>query len=169
MDKLSEACDAFGLTISIKKTEVLHQPAPKSIQGNSTEPPTITVKGQTLQTVKKFTYLGSTLTSDAQLDVEIDTRLAKASSSFGRLRNTVWERKGLNIKTKLKVYRAVVLTSLLYACETWTTYARHERILNRFHINSLKKILHVTWEDKIPDTEILDRTGLPSIQTLLKN
>ena len=168
MDKLSEACDAFGLTISIKKTEVLHQPAPKSIQGNSTEPPTITVKGQTLQTVKKFTYLGSTLTSDAQLDVEIDTRLAKASSSFGRLRNTVWERKGLNIKTKLKVYRAVVLTSLLYACETWTTYARHERILNRFHINSLKKILHVTWEDKIPDTEILDRTGLPSIQTLLR-
>ena len=28
MDRLSEACDAFGLTISIKKTKVLHQPAP---------------------------------------------------------------------------------------------------------------------------------------------
>ena len=42
--------------------------------------------------------------------------------------------------------------------------ARHERILNRFHINCLKKILHITWKDKIPDTEILERTGLPCVQ-----
>ena len=166
MDKLSAACDAFGLTISIKKTEVLHQPAQKTNQVQET--PAITVKGQTLQTVKKFTYLGSTLTSDAQLDVEIQNRVAKASSSFGRLRNTVWDRKGLNLSTKLKVYRAVVLTSLLYACETWTTYARHEKILNRFHINSLKKILHIRWEDKVPDTKVLERSGLTSIQTLLR-
>ena len=73
--------------------------------------------------VKKFTYLGSTLTNYAQLDVEIKNRVAKASSSFGRLRNTVWDRKGLNLQTKLKVYKAVVLTALLYACETWTTLA----------------------------------------------
>ena len=171
MDKLSAACDAFGLTISIKKTEVLHQPAQKTNQGNTNyaqEVPAITVNGQTLQTVKKFTYLGSTLTSDAQLDVEIQNRVAKASSSFGRLRNTVWDRKGLKLQTKLKVYRAVVLTSLLYACETWTTYARHERILNRFHINCLKKILHIKWEDKVPDTKVLERSGLTSIQTLLR-
>ena len=28
VDKFSNACDSFGLTISTKKTEVLHQPAP---------------------------------------------------------------------------------------------------------------------------------------------
>tara|TARA_B110001454_G_scaffold15635_1_gene14033 strand:+ start:278 stop:3463 length:3186 start_codon:yes stop_codon:yes gene_type:complete len=171
MDKLSKACDAFGLTISIKKTEVLHQPAPtqdRDKQNEAQGPPSITVKEQELQTVKKFTYLGSTLSSDAQLDVEITNRIAKASTSFGRLRSTVWDRKGLNLKTKLKVYKAVVLTSLLYACETWTTYTRHEKVLNRFHINCLKKLLHVTWEDKIPDTEILERTGLQCIQTLLR-
>ena len=166
MDKLSAACDAFGLTISIKKTEVLHQPAQNTNRPQET--PAITVNGQTLQTVSKFTYLGSTLTSDAQLDVEIQNRVAKASRSFGRLRNTVWDRKGLKLTTKLKVYRAVVLTSLLYACETWTTYARHERILNRFHINSLKKILHIRWEEKVPDTRVLERSGMISIQTLLR-
>ena len=166
MDKLSAACDAFGLTISIKKTEVLHQPAQNTNRPQET--PAITVNGQTLQTVSKFTYLGSTLTSDAQLDVEIENRVAKASRSFGRLRNTVRDRKGLKLTTKLKVYRAVVLTSLLYACETWTTYARHERILNRFHIKSLKKILHIRWEEKVPDTGVLERSGMISIQTLLR-
>ena len=167
MDKLSEACDAFGLTISIKKTEVLHQPAPGS-QINNQVPPTIMVKGQALKTVNKFVYLGSALTSDTLLDAEISNRIAKACASFGRLSAKAWDRKGITLKTKLKVYRAAVFRSLLHACETWTTYARHERILNRFHINCLKKILHITWKDKIPDTEILERTGLPCVQTELR-
>ena len=166
MDKLSEACDAFGLTISIKKTEVLYQPVPGSQIDQ--EPPAIMVKGQALRTVNKFIYLGSALTSDTQLDVEVSNRIAKACASFGRLREKAWDRKGITLKTKLKVYRAVVLRSLLHACETWTTYLRHEKILNRFHINCLKKLLHITWKDKIPDTEILERTGLSCVQTELR-
>ena len=35
--------------------------------------------------------------------------------------------------TKLKVYRSVVLPTLLYACETWTVYQRHAKRLNHFH------------------------------------
>ena len=166
MDKFSEACDAFGLTISIKKTEVLHQPAPGSHSDQN--PPIITVNGQALTTVNKFIYLGSALTSDAQLDAEISNRIAKASASFGRLKDKAWERKGITLKTKLKLYKATVMRSLLHASETWTTYVRQEKILNRFHINCLKKLLHITWKDMIPDTEILERSDLPSIQTQLR-
>ena len=83
MDKFSEACDAFGLTISIKKTEVLHQPAPGS--PSDQEPPVIMVKGQPLRTVNKFVYLGSALTSDAQLDAEVSNQIAKACAYFGCL------------------------------------------------------------------------------------
>jgi hypothetical protein len=63
MDRLSSACDAFGLTISTKKTEVMFQPAPHT----NYSAPSITVKGQKLQAVDKFTYLGSTLLKKAQL------------------------------------------------------------------------------------------------------
>ena len=31
-----------------------------------------------------------------------------------------WQRNGIRLYTKLKVYKAVVLSTLLYACETWT-------------------------------------------------
>ena len=88
--------------------------------------------------------------------------------AFGRLRKSVWDRQGLNIQTKLKVYQAMVLTALLYASETWTVYSRHEKVLNRFHINCLKKLLHITWRDHIPDTEVLERTKMSSVQTILR-
>ena len=164
VDCFSKACDNFGLTISTKKTEVMYQPAP----GKPYTEPHIVVKGQKLQAVDKFTYLGSTLTREANADTEINNRVAKASAAFGRLRENVWERRGLSINTKLKVYRAVVLTTLLYASETWTVYSRHAKQLNSFHMNCLRRILRVKWQDKVADTEILERTGLTTIHTLLQ-
>ena len=62
----------------------------------------------------------------------------------------------------------VVLTSLLYARETWTVYQCHARKLNHFHLHCLRKILRITWQDKVPDTEVLARGELPSIQTMLQ-
>ena len=53
VDRMSKACDSFQLTISTKKTEIVHQPAP----GKPYSEPIITVNGQKLQVVDKFTYL----------------------------------------------------------------------------------------------------------------
>ena len=108
------------LTISIKKIEVVYQPAP----GKPYKELTIAVKGQRLQMVDKFTYLGSTLSRVMHIDDEVNARIAKAGAAFGRLRGNVWDRSGIRLDTKLKVYRAVVPSTLLYACETWTVYQR---------------------------------------------
>ena len=53
VDRMSKACDNFQLTISTKKTEVVHQPAP----GKPYREPTITVNGQKLQVVDKLPIL----------------------------------------------------------------------------------------------------------------
>ena len=45
VDQVSDSCDSYVLTISIKKTEVVYQPAP----GKPYKEPTTTVKGQRLQ------------------------------------------------------------------------------------------------------------------------
>ncbi|KAJ1104861.1 hypothetical protein NDU88_002270 [Pleurodeles waltl] len=131
MNRFSTACRNVGLTISTKKTEVLHQPAPQKMY---TEP-TITTEGEILKAVDKFTHLGSTLSRSVNIDDEVDTHIVKASSVFGRLQELVWERRGFKLTTKLKMYKAVVLPTLLYACETWTVYECHAKKLNRFHMN----------------------------------
>ena len=35
------------------------------------------------------------------------------------------QQKGIQLTTKLKIYKAVVVSSLLYGYETWTLYRRH--------------------------------------------
>ena len=115
--------------MSTKKTEVVHQPAP----GNSYNEPTIGVNGQKLKVVDKFTYLGSTLSRAVHIDDEVTARILKASVVFGRLRANVLERNGIKINTKLKVYKAVVLPALLYACETWVVCQRHTKRPNHLH------------------------------------
>ena len=81
MVKFSFACDACGLTISTKKTEVMHQLAP---QEEYTEP-SIVVNGETLKAVGRFTYLGSTLARNVRISDEVAHRVAKASAAFGKL------------------------------------------------------------------------------------
>ena len=108
------------------------------------------------------------MSREVHIDDEINTRIAKASAAFGRLRLTVWERKGIKLCTKIKVYRAVVMTTLLYACESWTVYSRHAKALNHFHMTCLRRLMNVKWQDMIPDTEVLVRAKLPSIFTMLQ-
>ena len=163
IDLFSKSCDDFGLTISTKKTEVMHQPAPAAPY---TEPH-ITINGQRLAVADKFVYLGSTLSRSVTIDEEVAYRIARASTAFGKLNDKVWERRGLSIDTKLKVYRAVVLPSLLYACETWTIYSRHAKQLNAYHLRCLRKLLRIKWQDKVPDTEVLQRAEMESIHAIL--
>ena len=116
----------------------------------------VVVKGQRLQVVDKFTYLGSTLSRVVHIDDEVNARNAKASAAFGQLRGSVWDRSGIRLDTML-IYRSVVLPTLLYACETWTVYQRHAKRLNHFHTSCLRKHLKIKWQDRIPDTEVLKR------------
>ena len=163
VDSFADACSRFGLTISIKKTEVMFQPAP----GEPYTDPNIQINGKTLNAVENFTYLGSTLSNQVRIDREVDARIAKASAAFGRLRKKVWDRKGIQLETKLKVYSAIVLPSLLYGCETWTVYSPHAKKLNHFHLNCLRNILKIKWQDKIPDTAVLTKAKQTSIHTIL--
>nr|VZI48604.1 unnamed protein product [Spirometra erinaceieuropaei] len=112
MDLFSAACENFGLVINTQKTVVMHQPPPKSAS-SSNAPPQISVNGTHLQVVENFPYLGSTLSRNTKIDDEVANRISKASQAFGRLQSTVWNRHGLQLSTKLKMYKAVILPTLL--------------------------------------------------------
>ena len=155
MDRLSDACTRFGLTISIPKTKVMYTVAPGEVYPE----PDIYVNGNRLDDVKHFVHLGSMLSNDGSIDAEIKERISKASAAFGRLQSRVWSDKDLTQNTKLAVYKTCVLTTLLYASETWTPYRSQTKLLERSHQQCLRHILHIKWESYTPDTDVLSKAN----------
>ena len=162
-DSFAAASRRFGLTISIKKTETLYQPAP----GNMHVPPVITIDDKPLNAVENFKYLGSIVSSNASMDAEITARIAKATSAFGRLVKRLWTNKGITLGTKIDVYRATVLTSLLYGCETWTLSSKQIDRLEKFHLSTLRKIARIRWFHKVTNYEVLSRCKIKSLKSML--
>ena len=103
--------------LNIKKTEALYQP-----NSTRTREEDIMVDGNKLNSVLEFTYLGSTISSDGCIDDEIQRRMAKASASFGRLRQRLWNNHHVSMRVKGKINLAIVLSTLLYGAEAWTVY-----------------------------------------------
>ena len=85
LDVFFDVSKKFGLKINIKKTEVLYQP-----NSTRTREEDITVDGNKLNSVLEITYVGSTISSNGCIDDEIQRRMAKASASFGRLCQRLW-------------------------------------------------------------------------------
>ena len=163
LNSFSDASKQFGLSISLEKTEVLFQRAPNSVAPQ----PAIFIDDVELKVVDSFKYLGSMISVDGSLDKEIAFRISKASQALGRLRNRLLNHHNVTLDTKLKVYRAVVLSSLLYGCETWTVYRRHLKQLERFHQRALHSILGIRWQDRATNTEVFKRTNCISIEAML--
>ena len=78
----------WGLTISTKKTKVLVVGRNAAAQAAES---VITLRGDQLEVVSQFKYLGSVFTSDCTLDAEITHRVAAANSAFQHFRRaSIW-------------------------------------------------------------------------------
>ena len=100
--------------------------------------------------------VGSIISYTLSLDVELDKRIGKAATTFSRLTKRVWLIKKLTACTRVQVYRACVLSTLLYYSESWTLRAWQGRKMNIFHMRCLQHIFGITWQDKVPNRVVLE-------------
>lgn len=163
LDNLDESCRKFGLVISVSKTQILKQPA----RGTSANETAIYLDRKQLEEVQCFRYLGNLIRSDNRLESELSARIASAAAAFGRLNRRVWDSHDLQLQTKLSVYKAIILPLLLYSSETWCLYRGDIRRLDVFHMRCLRSVLRVTWEDRVPNSEILRRANMTGMECLL--
>ena len=55
---------------------------------------------------------------------------------------------------------------LLFGSETRVFYRRHVRKLEQFHMRCLRRIAHIRWQDKRPNTEVLQICNISGIEAL---
>lgn len=120
-------------------------------QGTDIPPSTIIINNYTMEAVSNylFNYLGSTITKDLSLEPETSSRIRKAASSFWKITSRVWDNRKL-------------------PPEAWTPYSHQERRLNSIHLHCLRRILGISWQDRVTKTRVLERSQLPSIFSLLR-
>ena len=81
------------------------------------------VFGKNLKCVAEFRYLGTLATSQGGATKEINRRLPLATSVFASL-GEIWAAKNIPLKLKCNLYKALVMTILLYNGECCTVNAR---------------------------------------------
>ena len=106
----AHACKEFGLTVILKKTNILGQ--------DVSSMPSISIGDCTLEVVENFIYLGSTISSNLSLDIALNQLIVKAAAALAHLGKRVWDKTLLTIRTKTKLYQSRVLSTLLYGGET---------------------------------------------------
>ncbi len=74
---------------------------------------------------------------------DFKSRINLARTAFSRLQFCLWTRREISLRTKGRVYQAVRLSILLYGCETWPVRKAHERMLEAFDNDSIRRILRV--------------------------
>ena len=57
--------------------------------------------------------------------------------------------------------------TVLYASKTWILYKPQLKLLEGFHQRGLRQILHIKWQSRVSDTEVLGKAGLPSTQSMV--
>lgn len=130
----------------------------RSVMGQDVDSiPDITINDYELAVVYQFTYLGSDISDNLSFDFDIIQHIWKAARMLGRLTSRILASIAT---TKLSLYSTCIA---MYGSESWTTYVKQERKLNSFHRHCFRRILDNTWTDKVPNSKVLERAGLPAV------
>jgi len=128
----------------------------------------ITVRGEAVEEVQSFTYLGSVVSQDGGAEADIQARLGKARNAFAKLA-PIWRSSQYGKQTKIKIFSTCVLPVLLYGSECWRITKQDEHKLSVFHCTCLRKILKIFWPNRISNDELLSTSKQEPIVTTIKS
>ena len=126
----------------------------------------ITVNNKRLDNVDSFVYLGSTMSADGSLSAELNNRIGKAAGAFKSLLPVFVS--NISCDVKMKIFQAVVTSTLLYSAETWNISVTDENRLSAFYNRCLRRIMGITWTDRISNRRLYEMSNQTSLITILR-
>ena len=116
----------------------------------------IKIKGQRLEEVENFKYLGAIISNEGSKP-EILSRIAQTTAALSRLK-IIWRDKNISLASKVKLMRTLILSTFLYACESWTLTAEIERRIEalemRCYRRCYRRLLNISYKDHVTNEEV---------------
>ena len=105
--KVKAESEKAGLKLNIQKTKIMASNPITSWQ----------IDGETMETVRDFTFLGSKITADG--DCSHEMTLAPWKKSYGKPRQHIKKQRHYFADKDPKI-KAMVFLVVIYGCESWT-------------------------------------------------
>ena len=122
--------------------------------------------GVEYENVEAFKYLGSFVSLQHGDLKEISVKLAEGRQRFASFQK-LWKSKQLSNPLKCKLYRALVLSVVLYSSETWTMNKSTQRKLESFHTSCLRRILCFSYLERVTNEEVLARSRMSTLSAMI--
>jgi hypothetical protein len=157
-DTVSSSSKSVGLSIHKSKSKVLR------ICTDCQTP--IQLRGENLEEVEEFTYLGSIVDKEGGTDADVKARIRKARAAFILLKN-IWRSKEITTGTKIRLFNTNVKAVLLYGSDTWRINVSTIKILQTFINSCLRRIMGIYWPDTISNEELWERAHQPPLAKVI--
>ena len=148
IDRLDRTATRYKMEIGPDKTKVMTN-NPNGFQRE------IKIKGQRLEEVENFKYLGAVISNEGSKP-EILSRIAQTTAALSRLK-IKWRDKNISLASKVKLLRTLILSTFLYACESWTLTAEIERRIQALEIRCYRRLLNISYKDHVTNEEVRNR------------
>ena len=126
----------------------------------------IDVDGQELEQVRDFRYLGQIITDDGRCDKEVKRRIAIARNNYINMKDVLATWK-LKWDTRMRLVRCYILSTLLYASETWVLNAETEGRIKSLEMWIYRRMLKISYQEHISNEDIF--SGLKCKTTAHEN
>ena len=109
LKKVKEESEKVGLKLNIQKTKIMASGPITSWQ----------IDGETMETVRDFTFWASKITADGDCSHEIKRRLLLGRKVMTNL-DSIFKSREITLPTKVRLVKAMVFPVVMYGCESWT-------------------------------------------------
>ena len=107
----------------------------------------IKIKGQRPEEVENLKYLGAVISNEGSKP-EILSRIAQTTAALSKLKIT-WRDKNISLASKVKLMWTLILSTFLYAPESWTLTAKIERRIQALEMRCYRRLLNISYEDHV--------------------
>ena len=124
------------------------------------------IDGETMETVKDFTFLSSKITVDGNCSHEMKRHLLLGRKAMTDL-ESILKSRAITLLTKVHLVKVMLFPVVMYGCESWTIKKVECRKTDAFELWCCRRLLRVPWTERSNQSILKEISSEYSLEGLM--